>query len=334
MKKKFLLPAIVLIFTCVAVPQTMPTVSTFSIVAIDPQTGEMGVAVASRYFSVGSVVPWAMADVGAVATQANVNVGYGQQALDLLRQGLTAPEVLKKILSDDKFEGKDGRQVAIVDAKGNIAAYTGPNAPKWAGDRQGKTWSAQGNILVGPQVPESMGKAFDATQGELAEKLYAALKAGDSAGGDARGRQSASMLIVKKQGGRNINNDRYVYINVDDNPDPFTELRRLLDLNLAYNYGDQMYKAFEANDLPKARAAALKGVAYAPKNANLHLQLGFLDYATGDKAASLTEFGKARELNPSAFNKQWKEEVDSAPFKPMAADTEFLQKLFPDGVPK
>jgi len=142
------------------------------------------------------------------------------------------------------------------------------------------------------------------------------------------------MLIVKKQGGRNINNDRYVYINVDDNPDPFAELRRLLDLNLAYNYGDQMYKAFEANDLPKARASALKGVAYAPKNANLHLQLGFLDYATGDKAASLAEFGKARELNPSAFNKQWKEEVDSAPFKPMAADKEFLQRLFPDGVPQ
>ncbi|HKR94979.1 MAG TPA: hypothetical protein VJW55_06440, partial [Candidatus Angelobacter sp.] len=125
-----------------------------------------------------------------------------------------------------------------------------------------------------------------------------------------------------------------VYINVEDNPDPFAELRRLLDLNLAYNYGDQMYKAFEANDLPKARAAALKGVAYAPKNANLHLQLGFLDYATGDKAASLAEFGKARELNPSTFTKQWKEEVDSAPFKPMAADKEFLQKLFPDGVPQ
>lgn len=338
MKRRFLLQVVnlmlVMAFACVAVPQSMPTVSTFSIVAIDPQTGEMGVAVASRYFSVGSVVPWAMADVGAVATQANVNVGYGQQALDLLRQGLTAPEVLKKILADDKFEGKDGRQVAIVDAKGNIAAYTGPNAPKWAGDRQGKTWSAQGNILAGPQVPESMGKAFDATQGELAEKLYAALKAGDSAGGDVRGRQSASMLIVKKQGGRNINNDRYVYINVDDNPDPFTELRRLLDLNLAYNYGDQMYKAFEVNDLPKARTAALKGVAYAPKNANLHLQLGFLDYATGDKTASLAEFGKAKELNPSAFNKQWKEEVDSAPFKPMAADKEFLQKLFPDGVPQ
>ena len=276
MKKYLLLLIVVLVASGAAVAQTLPPVSTFSIVAIDPQTGEMGVAVASRYFSVGSVVPWAMADVGAVATQANVNVGYGQQALDLLRQGLTAPEVLKKILADDKFEGKDGRQVAIVDSKGNVAAYTGPNAPKWAGDRQGKTWSAQGNILVGAQVPESMGKAFDSTQGELAEKLFAALKAGDSAGGDARGRQSASMLVVKKLGGRNINNDRYVYINVDDNPDPFTELRRLLDLNLAYNYGDQTFKALDAGNMQKARAASQKAVQYSPNRAGGHMTLAFL----------------------------------------------------------
>src|SRR5229473_6800151 len=216
----------------------VPTVSTFSIVAIDPANGDMGVAVASRYFSVGSVVPWALAGVGAVATQANVNVGYGPRGIDLLRRGLSAPEVLRKLLEEDTFEGKDGRQVAIVDAQGRIAAYTGPNAPHWAGDRQGKTWSAQGNILAGPQVPEAMGRAFDSTPGELAEKLFAALKAGDDAGGDSRGRQSASMLVVRKQGGRNINNDRYVYVNVDDNPNPFPELRRLLNLNLAYLYDE------------------------------------------------------------------------------------------------
>ena len=335
MRKFLLLSILVFVVTQAAVAQSsLPPVSTFSIVAIDPQTGEMGVAVASRYFSVGSVVPWAMADVGAVATQANVNVGYGQQALDLLRQGLTAPEVLKKIMADDKFEGKDGRQIAIVDAKGNIAAHTGPNAPKWAGDRQGKTWSAQGNILVGAQVPEAMGKAFDGTQGELAEKLFAALKAGDSAGGDSRGRQSASILVVKKQGGRNINNDRYVYINVDDNPDPFTELRRLLDLNLAYNYGDQTFKALDAGDMQKARAASLKAVRYAPNSFGSHMRLAFLDYLTGEKAAALDEFAKAKALNPSNFDKQWKEEVDFDRFKPMAADKEFLQKLFPNGVPQ
>lgn len=335
MRKFLLLSILVFAVTQAAVAQSsLPPVSTFSIVAIDPQTGEMGVAVASRYFSVGSVVPWAMADVGAVATQANVNVGYGQQALDLLRQGLTAPEVLKKIMADDKFEGKDGRQIAIVDAKGNIAAHTGVNAPKWAGDRQGKTWSAQGNILVGAQVPEAMGKAFDGTQGELAEKLFAALKAGDSAGGDSRGRQSASILVVRKQGGRNINNDRCVYINVDDNPDPFTELRRLLDLNLAYNYGDQTFKAMDAGDMQKARAASLKAVRYAPNSFGSHMRLAFLDYLTGEKAAALDEFARAKALNPNNFDKQWKEEVDFDRFKPMAADKEFLQKLFPNGVPQ
>jgi uncharacterized Ntn-hydrolase superfamily protein len=317
-----------------ATAEILPTVSTFSIVAIDPQTGEMDVAVASRYFSVGSVVPWAMADVGAVATQANVNVGYGQQAIDLLRQGLSAPEVLKKILADDKFEGKDGRQVAIVDAKGNVATYTGPNAPKWAGDRQGKTWSAQGNILVGPQVPEAMGKAFDSTQGELAEKLFAALKAGDAVGGDARGRQSASILVVKKLGGRNINNDRYVYINVDDNPDPFTELRRLLDLNLAYNYGDLTFKSLDAGNMQKARAASQKAVQYSPNSFGSHMRLAFLDYLTGDKDAALSEFAKTKALSPNDFDKQWKEEVDFDRFKPMAADKEFLQRLFPNGIPQ
>lgn len=314
----------------------LPPVSTFSIVAIDPQNGDLGVAVASRYFSVGSVVPWAMANVGAVATQANVNVGYGQQAIDLLRQGMTAPEVLKKILADDKFEGKDGRQVAIVDAKGNVAAYTGPNAPHWAGDRQGKTWSAQGNILVGPQVPQAMGKAFESTQSELAEKLYAALKAGDAAGGDARGRQSASMLVVRRGGGRNINNDRYIYINVDDNPDPFKELRRLLDLNLAYDYSDQMYKALEVKpvDINRAQAGAQKAAAYAPGNSAMHMNLAFIDYLAGDKPASLQEFEKARTMNPAQFDKQWKEGVSDNLFKTMAADKEFLQKLYPNGAPQ
>src|SRR5262249_28968659 len=333
-KMRKLLFAGCLLFASIAFAQSLPPVSTFSIVAIDPQTGEMGVAVASRYFSVGSVVPWAMADVGAVATQANVNVGYGPQAIDLLRQGLTAPEVLEKLLADDKFSGKKGRQVAIVAAKGNVAAYTAPNAPNWAGDRQGKTWSAQGNILAGAQVPEAMGKAFDATQGELAEKLYAALKAGDLAGGDSRGRQSASILVVRRAGGRNTNNDRYIYINVDDNPDPFSELRRLLDLNLAYNYGDQTFKAIDSGNMEKARAAAQKAVAYSPNSFGSHMRLAFLSYLVRDKQASLDEFAKAKAINPASFEKQWKEEVQFDRFKPLAADKEFVEKLFPSGPAK
>src|SRR5690348_14027729 len=171
-------------------------VATFSIVGYDAAAGDWGVAVASRYFSVGSVVPWAEAGVGAVATQANVNVGYGPRALDLLKQGLTAKQVIEKLLADDTFDGKDGRQIGVIDGKGNVAGYTGPNALKWAGDLQGPNWTAQGNILVGAEVPKAMGRAFEATSGELAEKLYAALKAGDDAGGDSRGRQSASILVV------------------------------------------------------------------------------------------------------------------------------------------
>src|SRR5580692_7013587 len=231
-------------------------VNTFSIVGYDPVNGDWGVAVASRYFSVGAVVPWAEAGVGAIATQANVNVGYGPKGIKLLEQGLTAKEVLKRLLDEDTFEGKDGRQVAIIDAHGNVATFTGPNAPDWAGDRQGKNWSAQGNILVGPQVPEAMGKAFESTEGELAEKMWEALKAGDAAGGDSRGRQSASMLVVRKGGGRNINNDRYIYINVDDAPNPFPELRRLLDINLGLLYQEKVGRLTGANDFTGARDAA------------------------------------------------------------------------------
>src|SRR5215472_14263426 len=323
-----------LLLLLAALPVFAADVNTFSIVAHDPENGDWGVAVASKYFAVGSVVPWAEADVGAIATQANVNVGYGPRGLELLRQGMAAKDVLAKLLAEDKFPPTDGRQVAIIDRKGNIAAYTGPNAPKWAGDRQGKTWSAQGNILVGAQVPEAMGKAFDATQGELAEKLYAALKAGDAAGGDSRGRQSASILVVRKGGGRNINNDRTIYINVDDNPDPFTELRRLLDLNLAYNYGDQTFKAIDSGNMEKARAAAQKAAAYSPNSFGSHMRLAFLTYLAGDKPASLDEFGKAKALNPNNFGSQWKQEVQFDRFKPMAADKEFLGKLFPDGAPQ
>src|SRR5580692_11086894 len=274
-------------------------VNTFSIVAYDPVNGDWGVAVASRYFSVGAVVPWAEAGIGAIATQADVNVGYGPRGLELLRQGLSAKDVLAKLQAEDTFPDKEGRQVAIIDGKGNIATYTGPNAPNWAGDRQGKTWSAQGNILVGAQVPEAMGRAFETTNGELAEKLFAALKAGDDAGGDSRGKQSASMIVVRKGGGRNTNNDRYLYLNVDDNPAPIPELRRLLTLALASGYQDRMSKLITANKPREARDAAAKYAQYAP-SANAQVSLGVLDYSVGDKAGALADFRKALEMDPNA----------------------------------
>jgi uncharacterized Ntn-hydrolase superfamily protein len=307
-------------------------VNTFSIVGFDPATREWGIAVASRYFSVGSVVPWAEAETGAIATQANVNVGYGPRGLELLRQGLSAKQVMEKLLAEDTFEGKDGRQFAIIDRNGNIAAFTGPNAPNWAGDRQGKTWSAQGNILVGPQVPEAMGRAFEATQGELAEKLFAAVKAGDDAGGDSRGKQSASMLVVRKGGGRNINNDRYLYLNVDDNPAPIPELRRLLNLALASGYQDRMSKLTTANKPREARDAAAKYAQYAP-SANAQISLGVLDYNLGDKPAALADFRKAIEMDPNARRR-----FEAAPangrgsnrMKPILDDAEFMKQLLPD----
>jgi uncharacterized Ntn-hydrolase superfamily protein len=303
-------------------------VNTFSIVAFDPATREWGVTVASRYFSVGSVVPWAEAEVGAVATQANVNVGYGPRGLELLRQGLSAKAVLEKLLAEDTFPGKDGRQVAIIDKNGTIAAYTGPNAPDWAGDRQGKTWSAQGNILVGSQVPEAMGKAFEATKGDLAERLYAALKAGDDAGGDKRGKQSASMLVVKKGGGRNFNNDRLIYINVDDNPAPIPELRRLLDLNLATLYQSNMGDLITSGNYKGARDVAAKLIHYSTNQASAHMNYGLLSYLAGDKDAAVSELKKAHELNPNLRTQMETIAKTRTQYQPVLKDEAFLKQVF------
>ena len=323
----------------VALPLLAADVNTFSIVAYDPVNGDWGVTVASRYFSVGAVVPWAEAGVGAIATQANVNVGYGPRGLELLRQGLTAKQALDKLLAEDQFPPTDGRQVAIIDRNGNIAAYTGPAAQKWAGDKQGKTWSAQGNILAGPQVVEAMGKAFEATQGELAEKLFAALKAGDAAGGDSRGKQSASMLIVRKGGGRNINNDRYLYLNVDDNPEPIPELRRLLDLNLTELYRGKVGSLGSAGKDREARDAAAKVVQYHPDAASL-MRLGLMDYNLGDKPAALADFRKALQLDPSMRQRFQPAAASTAvpagpggrgqAYRTILEDKDFLKQLFPE----
>lgn len=305
----------------------LPTVATFSIVAWDPATREWGVTVASRYFSVGAVVPWAEAGVGAIATQANVNVGYGPRGLELLRQGLSAKQVLDKLLAEDIFEGKDGRQLAIIDSKGIIAAYTGPKANTWAGDRQGKTWSAQGNILTGANVVEAMGKAFEGTEGPLAERLYAALAAGDAAGGDSRGRQSASMLVVQKGGGRNINNDRSIYINVDDNPAPFPELRRLLNMNLGMLYQGRMFTYSNAGQRKEAYAAAQMMARYMPETPQSHMSIGLAAYLAGDKSAAAVELRKAKAAMPD-FEQRLDTLLKARPsYKPILDDTAFLKSL-------
>jgi len=211
---------------------------TFSILGYDPQTGEVGGAVASRVFSVGNGVLWGEAEVGVAATQAIVDVSYGPKALALLRAGLAPDTIVKAILDSDPDPGlrgqrwpKEGRQFAVMDAKGNYAAYTGPRADAWAGNKGGQHCTAQGNILAGESVVLAMVDAFEKTPGHLSLRLMAALDAGNAEGGDKRGRQSAAMLIVKKDGGVWLHNDVVLRLQVDDNPEPIKELRRLVEMN-------------------------------------------------------------------------------------------------------
>lgn len=211
-----------------------PPVATFSIVGFDPATGEVGVAVQSRVFSVGNGVIWGEAGVGVVATQAIVDVSYGPQALELLRQGLAPAEVVREVLGRDPDPDperwtKQGRQFSVMSAAGDVATHTGPRASEWAGHRIGEHCSAQGNILAGPAVVDDMVAAFESARGHLSLRLQAALEAGQAAGGDTRGMQSAAMLVVKEGGGVWLNNDVVLRLHVDDHLEPIAELRRLVE---------------------------------------------------------------------------------------------------------
>jgi uncharacterized Ntn-hydrolase superfamily protein len=216
-----------------------PPVATFSILGYDPATGEVGGAVQSRVFSVGNGVLWAEAGVGAVATQAIVDVSYGPQALALLRQGISPEEVVRRVWEadpDPRPSGwtKRGRQFAVIDTTGRVAAFTGDSATAWAGhrscDQVAHFCTAQGNILMGEAVVREMVRAYEATEGHLSFRLLAALEAGQAAGGDRRGMQSAAMLIVKEDGGVWLNNDVVLRLQVDDHAAPIQELRRLVEL--------------------------------------------------------------------------------------------------------
>ncbi|HEY7477222.1 MAG TPA: DUF1028 domain-containing protein [Actinomycetota bacterium] len=198
---------------------------TFSIAGFDPANGDLGVAVASRFPCVGAVVPWARAGVGAVATQAWANTSFGPDGLGLLRQGMSAAEVLDALVEAD--DGRDDRQVGAVDARGGAATFTGTSCVDWAGGRTGDHVAAQGNILVGAEVVDAMLDAYVGEEGDLSDRLLAALLAGDRAGGDRRGRQSAALLVVREAGGYEGRNDRYIDLRVDDHPDAPAELARL-----------------------------------------------------------------------------------------------------------
>lgn len=237
--------SLVLLAACAPSREVLPApleadpVATFSILGYDPETGEIGAAVQSRVFSVGNGVLWAEADVGAVATQAYIDVSYGPKGLALLHAGKAPAEVVAALLEQDpdprpRSWPKAARQFAVMDAEGNVAAHTGENASDWAGHRTGEHWSAQGNILEGEEVVEAMGAAFEETEGHLSFRLLAALEAGQEAGGDRRGMQSAAMLIVKKDGGWWLNQDTVLRLQVDDSDEPIAELRRLVEKAATY----------------------------------------------------------------------------------------------------
>lgn len=208
---------------------TRPEINTFSIVAHDPREESWGIAVASKFLAVGAVVPYAQAGVGAVATQSLANLSYGPQGLALLAEGLGAADALAQLTAADPM--REHRQAGIVDAHGRAATFTGVSCLPWAGGRTGHGYAVQGNILAGEEVVAAMAEAFEAAGGELADRLHAALLAGDRAGGDRRGRQSAALLVVKPYGSYGGFTDRYLDLRVDDHPDPVPELGRLLQLH-------------------------------------------------------------------------------------------------------
>jgi uncharacterized Ntn-hydrolase superfamily protein len=225
-------------------------VHTFSIVARDSVTGELGVAVQSHWFSVGSLVTWAEAGVGAVATQSFVDPAYGPLGLGLMRAGKTATQTLEGLLASDP--GKDVRQVAMIDTKGNVAAHTGAKCIQGAGHIVGKNYSVQANLMLNDKIWGAMSKAFENAKGALAERMLAALDAGQNAGGDIRGRQSAAILIVKGTSTGRPWADRVMELRVEDHPEPLKELRRLVNLHRAYDRMNSGDLAVEHNDVDGA----------------------------------------------------------------------------------
>jgi uncharacterized Ntn-hydrolase superfamily protein len=270
--------------------------STFSIVAFDPSTKNLGVAVQSRYFSVGPVVPWAEAGVGAIATQSFVNVSYGPKGLQLLKEGLTVQEVIDKLTSED--EGREYRQLGIIDANGNAAAYTGKKCLDWAGSKTGKCYSAQGNILAGEEVVKNMGRKFEATKGDLADKLMAALEGGEEAGGDARGRQSAAILTVGRGKGRGGYGDRLVDLRVEDHVDPIAELRRLLKLHRVYYLIDEAEERLTAGNTENAISTLRKAIELNSNSDDAYFELGMMYMKIGEERKAIDAFKHALQINP------------------------------------
>ena len=291
-------------------------VATYSIVARDSTTGQLGVAVQSHWFSVGPIVPWAEPGVGAVATQSLADPAYGPLGLNLMRMGRTAPEALKALVSTD--EGADVRQVAMVDAKGNVAAHTGKRAIFAAGHQIGAQYSVQANIMEKPTVWVAMGAAYESAKGDLAERMLVALEAAEAEGGDMRGRQSAAILIVGPENTHKPWADRLFDLRVEDHPNPVAELRRLVTLQRAYlklNEGDEWVGK---GDIEKALAAYRQALEIVPDkatNGEAAFWVGVTLADTGDPEQAIPYLVRAYKQD-----KRWAELLPRLPASKLLPD--------------
>jgi len=263
-----------------------PAEATFSIVARDPETGDLGVAVQSHYFSVGPIVPWAEPGVGAVATQSLVEVSYGPRGLQMMSSGRGAKQTLEELLSQDP--NKDVRQVAMIDSRGEVAAWTGKKCIPAAGDHVGAGYSVQANLMSNPNIWPAMALAYENTEGDLADRLLAALEAGQAAGGDIRGQQSAAIVIVKGKRSSKPWADRIMDLRVEDSPHPIAELKRLVKTWRAYRNVDQGDAYATEGKIEDAMKSYAEGARLAPGN----------DEILFWQAASLWQLGREKEATP------------------------------------
>ncbi len=298
-----------------------PLVSTYSIVAYDPETGDMGVAVQSHWFSVGSIVTWGEAGVGVIATQSLANPDFGPQGLALLRTGLSAEEVLDALIKSD--EGRDVRQLAVVDAKGGAASYTGKKCIQAAGHHVGKNYAVQANLMEQETVWPAMAKAYEQSKGSLAERLVTALEAAQAEGGDIRGKQSAAILVVKAKSTGKVWQDRLVDLRVEEHPTPVQELQRLLKIHQAYGFMNAGDVAIEKEDFESATELYEKAEALFPENEEMKFW----------HAVTLVNIGKTEDALPlfkAVFlkNDKWRTLVPRLiPSGMLTADEKIVQRI-------
>lgn len=282
-------------------------ITTFSIVAYDPETGDYGIAVHSKYFAVGDVVPFAQAGVGAVATQARGNPLHGPKGLKLFAAGMSAEQAIERLIAEDPLG--DSRQVGLVDSAGRPATYTGERCLPWAGGKTGKNYAVQGNLLAGPEVVEAMAATYEAAPGDLARRLVYALAAGQAAGGDARGRQSAAVLVVREGAGYLGLDDRYIDLHVEDHPTPIRELVRMLEIRYAHlaavETGKLLARADTGEDeehellVRQALASAERGLQHSRQSDDLWWLVARARLLSGDLEGAVDGGRMALLLAPS-----------------------------------